>query len=311
MREMVLNHASLTGFAKQEVVDNLRDVAAGMAQLVKNGVTGAVLRTSKPIQDISCLPGCSLFNAFLFLRESDGIDEFRFLMSLAARTPILEGLGESVESQFLACEATEMPVEDGTPLLLCALTDWVAVGFPKLQWDRDEVTVMYEELLPDDTTITVSEKIDNLSRAEHADPIYMRHLSRARLNVTLRDFWDRRETLFPRLLFGPDVRQQIRNLRPELGQTIINRLSELHVAAEKWVETGGTMPRWICKVTPESESVRKNRKLCEERRFRSCSGTSELFLWHARFGSNGRIHLRFDPEKYEVEIGYIGRHLPL
>jgi hypothetical protein len=43
----------------------------------------------------------------------------------------------------------------------------------------------------------------------------------------------------------------------------------------------------------------------------SSQGTQKLFEWHARFGSSGRIHLRFDPSSYEVEIGYIGPHLPL
>ena len=35
-------------------------------------------------------------------------------------------------------------------------------------------------------------------------------------------------------------------------------------------------------------------------------------MWHARFGSKGRIHICFDPTNQEgVEIGYIGWHLPL
>ena len=42
----------------------------------------------------------------------------------------------------------------------------------------------------------------------------------------------------------------------------------------------------------------------------SSLGTRETFEWHARFG-DGRIHLRFDPQSREVEIGYIGPHLPL
>ena len=64
-------------------------------------------------------------------------------------------------------------------------------------------------------------------------------------------------------------------------------------------------------MTPESSTVMKNHKLREERRFRSQTGAIELFEWHARFGSGGRIHLRFDPASREVEIGYIGNHLPI
>ena len=51
--------------------------------------------------------------------------------------------------------------------------------------------------------------------------------------------------------------------------------------------------------------------LREARRFRSSRGTRELFEWHARFGGNGRIHLRIDSTTREIEVGYIGHHLPL
>lgn len=45
--------------------------------------------------------------------------------------------------------------------------------------------------------------------------------------------------------------------------------------------------------------------------FRSARGGRGLFEWHARFGSDGRIHLRFTTPSREVETGYIGPHLPL
>ena len=51
--------------------------------------------------------------------------------------------------------------------------------------------------------------------------------------------------------------------------------------------------------------------LREARRFRSVKGTRVIFEWHARFGSGGRIHLRFDAGVREVEVGYVGDHLPL
>jgi hypothetical protein len=46
-----------------------------------------------------------------------------------------------------------------------------------------------------------------------------------------------------------------------------------------------------------------------ERTFRGADGDSHDFEWHARFGSVGRIHLRFEAEGRLVEIGYIGRKL--
>ena len=71
------------------------------------------------------------------------------------------------------------------------------------------------------------------------------------------------------------------------------------------------MPQWGSNVTSESKSVMKTPKLRDARKFRSRKGSSELFMWHARFGNSGRIHLHFEASTYEVEIGYIGPHLPL
>lgn len=311
MRELVLNHASLSGFTRHQAQRNLRDVAAGMAHLVDKGVTASTFRTTKPIQEIQCAAQLSLFDVLLSLRSAGAIEEFRFIMSLATKTPILTEVDGQVENRFLACEEIALPPEDGIPLLLCALTDWVAVGFPKTPWDDDIVTVEFDELLPNGTTNSVIENIDNLSKGEHAIRISARHTTKNQARVELNTLWERREAAFPNLSLGPDVEAQIANLHPAHGRTIINRLAELNAAAEAWREAGGDVPAWRSKVTSESASVRDNARLREARRFRSCSGARELFIWHARFGSSGRIHLRFDRETYRVEIGYIGQHLPL
>ena len=135
MREMILNHSSLPGFSYHQALEHLRDIAVGMADLVDRGVTILVFRTTKPVQDIECVVGQSLFDAFLALKAAGSVEEFRFFLSLTTKSPILHEVGEEVVNRFLACEETELPLDAGLPLLLCALTDWVAVGFPKPPWD--------------------------------------------------------------------------------------------------------------------------------------------------------------------------------
>ena len=154
-----------------------------------------------------------------------------------------------------------------------------------------------------------TEEIDHLARASHAARIYDRHRGRLRAGSSPRELWNNRLAAFPGLVFGPDVEAHLREI-PRF-HTAIERLSELNDDAERWRRDGGAMPRWTRKVVNESESLRKHTQLREARRFRSCSGGTELFLWHARFGQGWRIHLRFDAECREVEIGYIGPHLPL
>ena len=63
-------------------------------------------------------------------------------------------------------------------------------------------------------------------------------------------------------------------------------------------------------VRPEGQTVMTTPKLREARRFASLTGRREVFEYHTSFGKGGRIHLRVDAAQRQVEIGYIGGHLP-
>ena len=180
------------------------------------------------------------------------------------------------------------------------------------KWDDDRVAVEFDELLPGETVDRVVEYVDNLARSAHAQRIIERHRKRLQLRCSgAVDLWNRRAQIFPHLLFGPDVEDHLGALSAGFLPTLINRLADLHRAAADWAGAGGDAPPWTCKVTPESTSVMNHPKRREARRFGSVRGERLLFEWHARCGDGVRIHLRFDAGTREIEIGYIGVHLPL
>ena len=311
-REMVLNHASLSVGDRSAAVDFLKDVVSGIVQLMNEGVVGGVLRASRGLTEVPCTDAFSLFDAMQGLRRSGARDEYLFLVKMTTKTPLLSSIEADARQRFLGCQTRDLRPEDGEPLLLCALTHKVAIGFPTHKdWDRDRVTVRFEELLPNDAFSERAEDIDHLARADHAAQICVRHRRQLRAGSRPKELWRNRQAAFPNLVFGLDVEGHLKELPAGLFHTVVNRLGELDTAAEDWPRTGGAAPPWTCHVTNESESVRNNARLRESRRFRSHSGERTLFLWHARFGSAGRIHLRFDPACRKVEIGYIGGHLPL
>ena len=318
MREMILNHASLASAPRHDVPGWLADLVGGMAALVDTGVVPTTLRTHRSVHEIPCPDdGASLWDAYQELRRSGRRDESVFLMRLTGKAPLLSGVGPEVRDRFLACEATAceaktLPPPVGDPLVLCAVTDGIAVGFPSEPvWDRARITVTFRELLPNDTLADADEAIDQLTRTAHAGPIADRHARRARRRIEApADLWSERAEAFPNLTFGPDVEDQLGRLNPGWLTTVVNRLAKLDEAASAWKEAGGAVPSWTCKVTPESESVMNNRKWREARRFHSVRGERLLFEWHARYGAAGRIHLRFDADARTVEIGYVGDHLP-
>ena len=120
-----------------------------------------------------------------------------------------------------------------------------------------------------------------------------------------------RAATFPHLKFGPDAARDYVNLSGKGLQAVNNKLALLDESALEWRVTGGARPSWKCEVKDESDTVKDGKKLSEKRRFRSYHGTKELFTLHANIGHKRRIHLRIDPSKREVEIGYIGNHLPI
>lgn len=255
MPEMVLNEAS---FAKPAsslavILPLLADVARGMASLAKSGRVVRVLRLRNPLHEIICAPHTSLYDAMCSLLHTRQREEAQFLMQLSQKLPLLQDLPESVVDRFRACEAIQIDPALGEPLVICAHTAAVAVSLPlDPPWDRDQLTIEFIELQPNGAIEKVTEAIDNLARFHHSALILDRHRAICMQQLTLESFWQLRETVFPRLKFGLDVDDQIRGINPGLFATVVNRLEDIHQAANDWKERGGAVPPWRCRVTAES-----------------------------------------------------------
>ena len=309
MREMVLNHMSLASPDEHTCLDWLRDLAVGMSILTGQGIVKSELRVCRPVQEIWCLQGYSLYDAIISLRAT-ARDEHRFLLTLVNKAQtLLIGLDATVKERFLMCETTSLSPDDGEPLLLCAIQDWIAISCPSApDWELDTLNVTFRELLSDDEWRGAQQTIENLACASHAAQISDRYRARILSDLTPGQQWEQRETVFPHLLFGRDVDDEVK----ESGQltAILSRLHRLNNSTAFWKKNGGPIPPWSSDVTPESGSTVSDPRLSATRMFRSHDGTRRLFEWHAKFGSM-RIHLTFDAASHTVEIGYIGPHLPL
>lgn len=320
MREMVLNHASLRVFNRHTAGDWLKGMTAGMLELVNDGVAQETLIVSQSIYETNSLTNRSLWNdldeALQELRRDGAQDEHDFIMDLLFN----KGRPLSDVGRLRDCEATTLPPEEGKPLVLCAITDGIAVGFPSDGWVRDQLAISFNEtLIDDDGNIVEKSKtktIDNLTLHAHARKICERHHRRQR-DARRRcrngaELWEVRHIAFPNLVFGPDVEGHI----AELGGTDLRMLKEklemLDALTAAWrANRAPAPPGWtVAEVRNESETVRRmNPEFREERRFSSQDDTRQLFFWHIDFRKGKRIHFRFDSSKREVEIGGIVGHL--
>ena len=303
MRELVLNHASLGVSDRLTAVGWLKDMTAGLAALVRYRVAAPALRMRRYYTEIACLPDLSLWDLMQEMRRAGAREEFILFSKLTAKCPLLLDVEPDIKDRFLSCETTELPPSDGEPLTFCVITNGISVGFPSSEvWDSDSINVIIRELLPNDSFQEASETIDSLTRSVHAQSIHARHRAHLRdILIKCRNglaLWNAREKAFPNLMFGPDVEEQLADLNPQFLPTVVDKLASLDQSSAKWSQAGMATPPWRIKVTDESSSVKNDRRLLERRRF-------------AHYGNAGRIHLHFDLGPREIEIGYIGNHLPL
>lgn len=314
MRPLVFNDASFRASPSathSEIGSWLRDLVAGVQVVVRDRIAIRQVWMRPSAIAVECLQDYTVIDAIRDLRRTGYRDEHSYLLRLTAKAPWLDALPHSTLERFGSCEGRGLPAGDEEPLMLCVVTGGIAISLPSHEvWNTDRVSIRFEELLGDADIQERTEYIDNLSGANHAVVIAERHRAALRSCADAGELWRRRCEVFPHLRFGPGVEANLSQLGGHLPG-VAEKLAGLDAAAAEWKDAGGDTPRWRTKVTRESESLRKNPELLDRRRFRSRTGRRELFEWHARYGSGGRIHLRLERESKEIEIGYIGPHLPL
>ncbi len=306
---MVLNHASLAATGPADTVRWLVDLASGISELTKHGVVRMSLRFSEHNPS-----GLGLNTLFRHFRQQGQRDSHVFLLTLSDKSSSLgDGVEQGIADRLRACQAsgcgtTTLQPEDGEPLVLCAISEGISVGRPSASiWDRDRLTVHFQELLADGTIEDASERIDNLTRSGHAARILERHRDRARRKCSNgAALWEQRRELFPHLLLGPEVEGHLNRI--DVLDKVMRRLAELDESAASW--SSGPTPDWLCEVRTESSTVKSTPKFLEARRFTSVTGNRDVFALHASFGKGRRIHLRVNAARRQVEVGYIGGHLP-
>ena len=317
MREMVLNHASLVADNRYVATEWLIGLSKGISAIRGDGVVKGPMRVAKYFNEIQCTTDATLFDLTIAMLSTRAKEEAKLLMELNS-TSISLPLDEpdrglvTGNSELRLTEPSDppLPMADAGPLLYCAVNQGTSLGFPSsCTWDRDEIEVQFERVTAYVSAIT--ELVDNVTRPEHAEAICERHRANLRAIANFDELWEHRASAFPNLVFGRDIRRQLENVNPKHRSSIIRCLRHLEDASREWQRKGGSMPPWSINVRNESDSVKQNRRLNKRRLFRTQSGKKEFFMWHADYDDGGRVHLRFDAETKKVEIGYIGKHLPL
>jgi len=108
MRDMVLNHASLEAGSPTTTSALLIDLARGMADLVRGGTADPVLRSARPLPETAFSGSETFWDALLRLRRR-ARDEYLFLITMTARSPLSAQLPEEVHERLRRCESVGGP----------------------------------------------------------------------------------------------------------------------------------------------------------------------------------------------------------
>ena len=316
MREMVLNHASLVAENRYIATEWLIGLSKGISAIRGDGLVKSPMRASKYFHEVQCTADATLFDLTIEMLSTPALEEAQLLMELDSKSIALplNNTNQDVtlaDAELRLISPPDPPLSrpDSGPLLYCAVNQGTALGFPSSPtWDHDAIEVQFERATAD--TSTVTKLVDNVTRLEHAETVCERHRANLRDIVNFGELWERRAAAFPNLVFGRDVRRQIENVNPRHRSSVIRCLHHLEDASREWKRQGGAMPSWSINVRNESDTVKQDSRLSKHRLFRTQNGKKEFFMWHVDH-DGGRIHLRFDAKRREVEIGYIGKHLPI
>lgn len=212
---------------------------------------------------------------------------------------------------------SELIVEDGDGnkrsavgcLMAYEMESYVVSMNTSSLWHAAEISGTYISLEDEDRSVSVA----NCCFEEHLKLIEEKEKNRVKLTVSSgRELWEKREKLYPHLLFCDSVQEQLREARLSLHICMI--MKRLQVLEDYFKDFDGCFD--INKVghgcRDESETVEKNNELRRLRIFRTPFDQEEYFNWHISFAGNfpGRIHFIPDAEHRVGIIGYIGKHLP-
>lgn len=307
--EMVLNELSLrTPAADIPTAQKfMSELIATVRQATVSGVKRE-LRTYDEINTIELAPGYTVVhwrNDPTVNREERG-----FFRTLISKFPLWIDVAEEIKDNFDLSQVWHQG-EEAKGLGFAIVIDALAVSLPsEARWDRSRLELEVRRFDENENLIDEQLEIIHASRShhvqEHSDWINNRIRSTV---VSGLELWNRKDELFPSLIFCDAVSDQLQSLGAEnpILQLVKNRLSELEDYCKGWTDEAFE-PNNLRNVSPESQVTLQNPKYSKERTFLCPDGKKRVFSWHVKLSFGWRIYF-FPNEQRKMIIGYVGCHL--
>lgn len=309
--EMVLNELSI-----KTPADNIHTARYWMSELidtVRAASEAGVRRALRTHIDINFTVLADDYPLVRWRNDNDvDLEARRYFRLLVTQYPPLTDLPK-LENEILAQDFFYMG-DQASGLGVAYLLEGLAISFfSEPKWDSNTIRGIDRQWLEDDVNLlTDTIQVHHASRSQHI--LELSEWIRDRLRTAIQsgeNLWNRRNELFPSLIFCENIKRQVCNLHagnPLLRQ-IIKRLFEIDNYCRGW-EIGPFDPDNLpFKATGENEATMN--KYEKERTF-NCPNNGEIaFVWHGRI-TPGAWRIYFDPSPGpgRMYIGYIGPKLP-
>lgn len=155
--------------------------------------------------------------------------------------------------------------------------------------------------------------IDNVSEEIHIDKLEDKLIKENFAMLSSgQDLWEKREILFPNLIFCRSVKDQLYKDPEKFHiKQVAKKLIRMQQYFSEYDEVYNPKELGL-KARTESETVKSNSFLKSFRLFEKPDGSKEYFFDHIGFTGKycGRIHFLPNDSNNKCYIGYIGNHLP-
>jgi len=184
------------------------------------------------------------------------------------------------------------------------------------KWNKTQITISKEYFDDKESVLEETDlKVKHFSKTEHISEIENWIISKTKgefenelEKLDGNSLWNKRETLFPSLIFCEDTRIQIiqHSSNYDSFQQIKRKLFELEVYFSRW--NGSFDKNKLLHVDRESKS--RNIKFAETLSIKCPDGEYRIFDWHFRFTPNGgRGYFFPDSNSKKCFIGFIGKKI--
>lgn len=308
--DVVLNELSIGAESEAELDEQLVRLVGTLKRLFEHGVRRA-LRTVRGVLDRAIVRDLTL-KRWLF-SKGPRIEEKRFLQRLLDKPPFVDDLLLKAGDEKRALLEFKLGDDDAPGLGVAHLLDSPAASFDgdaRFRASRIRVQAL---ALGERGGDVVEELVDVVHVSSPASVDGHRAWFEARIKCDVEsgaELWERREEIFPRLVFCPNVEAQLRGLSGSepYFRMFTRHLSVLDKSMRDWV-TGPFDPQPL-EWSNESDSVLDG-PLADARTFTCPDGERRVFSLHSKMkGQNKRIHFFPVLEERVVIVGHVGDKLP-